>query len=226
MSDQEPGLRLRNLVSSQKWIKLADLGDNGGRTAPSAALVSILHINLIDRDSCPMIHSRADAFNLLAKLGAPTRLITHLQLVGEAAQMLMEAYTALGMRFDANWIELGVAVHDAGKILHSDELNGPGSMHEAAGEALLIRNGVQPESAKCCVSHAKWHEPEVSFEERSVALADKLWKGKREAGLELLIVDEIASKLGISRWDVFANMDSVFEAIAAGATERLERSVV
>jgi len=44
----------------------------------------------------------------------------------------------------------------------------------------------------------------VSFEERSVALADKLWKGKRESKLELLVIDEAALKLAKGRWELFA----------------------
>jgi hypothetical protein len=66
--------------------------------------------------------------------------------------------------------------------------------------------------------------PEVSLEERTVALADKLWKGKREAELELLIIDEVAARLGISRWDIFERLDSSFEEIASGGAERLQGS--
>lgn len=89
---------------------------------------------------------------------------------------------------------------------------------------LLLANGVQPEVAQCCISHAAWKSDGVSFEERPVALADKLWKGKREADLELAVIDEIAHRLGCDRWDVFAQMDSVFEEIAVSGSERLQRS--
>lgn len=171
-----------------------------------------------------MLKNRTDAYRLLKELGANDRLVLHVQLVGEAADRLIQAYTGLGLKFDAQRIELGVSIHDAGKILHPGELDGPGSMHEPAGEKLLLANGVQPAVAKCCVSHAAWQEPGVSFEERSVALADKLWKGKREEVLELLVVDDVAAQLGVDRWDVFTELDSVFEEIAAGGTERLERS--
>jgi hypothetical protein len=41
-----------------------------------------------------------------------------LQLVGEAADALVAAYQALGLAFDLRRIELGVAVHDAGKIAY------------------------------------------------------------------------------------------------------------
>ena len=89
----------------------------------------------------------------------------------------------------------------------------------------MLKHSVQPEVAKCCVSHAAWHGPGVTFEERTVALADKLWKGKRDADLELVIIDEAAIRLGVGRWDVFARLDLAFEGIAASGDERLRRSL-
>jgi hypothetical protein len=171
-----------------------------------------------------MLNNREDAYRLLMQLGAPSRLIVHLQLVSEAADQLIHAYEAIGLDFDSKLIELGVAVHDAGKIEYRTELESPGSLHEAAGEKLLLVNGVQADVAHCCISHAAWNQPGVSFEEKTIALADKLWKGKREPDLELMVIDEIALRLGRARWDVFPDLDMVFERIAAGGTERLERS--
>lgn len=171
-----------------------------------------------------MLNDRHDAYGLLNELGAPERLLIHVQLVAEAADLLMQAYAGFGIDFDAQLIELGVAVHDAGKIQHPEELDAAGSRHEPAGEALMLAHGVPPHVARCCVSHAAWERPGVSFEERSVALADKLWKGKRVPELEMLVVDSVAVQLGITRWDVFAELDSVFEGIAAGAEDRLARS--
>lgn len=171
-----------------------------------------------------MLTNRTDAYRLLRRLGANDRLICHVQLVGEAADALIKAYRALGLACDVQWIELGAAIHDAGKILHPAELDGPGAQHEPAGMALMLEHGVQPHVARCCVSHAAWQDEANSFEERSVALADKLWKGKREAPLELLVIDHAAALLQADRWDVFAQLDSVFEDIAAGASDRLERS--
>lgn len=172
-----------------------------------------------------MLRDRSDAYRLLSELGAPERLLVHVRLVGEAAELLMQEYIELGVKFDARLIELGVAVHDAGKITYPDELSASGSLHEPAGEALLLAHGVQPEVARCCVSLARWQDADVSFEERSVALADKLWKGKRVEALELCIIDEVATRLRVSRWHVFAQLDAVFEGIAAGGTERLGRSL-
>ena len=171
-----------------------------------------------------MLHDRNDAYRLLRELGAPGRLLLHVQLVGVAADRLVREYVALGVEFDARMIELGVALHDAGKIDHPGELDGPGSLHEPAGKALMLAHGVPAELAEYCVSHAAWHERGVSFEELSVALADKLWKGKRLALLEFRVIDEIAARLSVTRWDVFLRLDTVFEEVAAGADERLQRS--
>jgi hypothetical protein len=97
-------------------------------------------------------------------------------------------------------------------------------MHEQAGELLLLAHGVQPEVARICASHGIWDSLHVSFEERVVALADKLWKGKREAALEPSVIDEIAARLGRSRWDIFEQLDSAFEQIAEAGTKRLQES--
>jgi hypothetical protein len=69
------------------------------------------------------------------------------------------------------------------------------------------------------------HLAETSFEERTVSLADKLWKGKRDDALEMSVIDEIAAKLGNSRWGVFERLDTAFEKIAAGGAERVRRSM-
>lgn len=139
---------------------------------------------------------------------------------------MIDEYSSLGLKFDARLIMLGAAIHDAGKINHPGELEAPGSMHEPAGEALLLAHGVKPEVARCCVTHAKWDDVGVSFEEQSIALADKLWKGKREERLELAVIDGVAARLNLGRWDMFTQLDGLFEEIAAEGLRRLERSRV
>jgi hypothetical protein len=171
-----------------------------------------------------VITSVSDALLLVERLGAPRRLLIHLRLVVEASEQLIRGYQELGVPFEPEQIALGAAVHDAGKLLFQEELDGPGSRHEEAGEALLLKHSVQPHIARCCVTHAAWHVSGVSFEERSVALADKLWKGKRESELELLVIDEAALKLAKGRWELFPQLDSLFESIANGGLDRLARS--
>jgi hypothetical protein len=172
-----------------------------------------------------MLKDRNEAYELLKALGAPDRLIHHAELVSEASDRILMALRSLGVTCDAGLVELGAVLHDAGKIVHRQELSEPGSSHEDAGEILLLSHGVQPEVAQCCSSHGSWNSTDVRFEDRIVALADKLWKGKREAALELAVIDEAAARLGLSRWDVFTQLDSKFEDIAADGPERLQRTV-
>jgi hypothetical protein len=164
------------------------------------------------------------ARELLARLGAPKRLLQHGVLVGEAADLLLESLQRLGVTVDAHFVRVGAVLHDAGKILYADELAQPGHAHEPAGEQLLLREGVEPSVAHCCVSHARWADANVSFEELLVALADKLWKGKREPALEKKVIDAAAAKLGREFWDVFVELDTCFEGIASDGTARLARS--
>jgi putative nucleotidyltransferase with HDIG domain len=171
-----------------------------------------------------MLKDRNDALFLLNELGATPRLVHHSQTVGHAADAVMGRLKSLGIICDARLIEMGAILHDAGKIQQPQELSQPGTLHEKAGEALLLSQGVQPEVARFCVSHAQWNLPGISLEERVVALADKLWKGKREPDLELDVIDEVAARLGGSRWDVFEALDNTFENIAASGAERLELS--
>jgi hypothetical protein len=172
-----------------------------------------------------MLKNRDDAFQLLHDLGAPDRLVRHAQLVLQSADELISEFRSLGVTFDERTVEVGAILHDAGKICHPQELASPGNLHESAGEALLLTHGVQPEVARICASHGSEHVTATSFEERIVSLADKLWKGKRDDELELSVIDEIATKLGNSRWDIFEGLDSAFERIAAGGTERVQRSM-
>jgi hypothetical protein len=120
------------------------------------------------------LDSVREARELLSKLGAPKRLLQHGVLVGEAADLLLESMQRMGVPVDAHFVRLGAVLHDAGKILHADELAQPGHAHEPAGEQVLLREGVAPSMARCCVSHALWADTNVSFEELLVALADKL----------------------------------------------------
>lgn len=172
-----------------------------------------------------MIKSKDDAYDLLRSLSAPEHLLTHVSLVGEAADMLIEKFAELNLNIDFEFIRIGVAIHDTGKIVHTSEMTGPGSKHEPEGLRILISEGVSEAIARCCMSHAQWSEMECSLEELIIALSDKLWKGKRVEQLELLVIDRIASKLNKERWDIFQDLDSHFELIAIGGDDRLNRSV-
>ena len=136
-----------------------------------------------------MLKSTDDAYALLTRLGASDRLLLHLKLVGEAGEEILECLRRLNVPVNENLVRLGIAVHDAGKVLHPNEISGPGNAHEASGQKLMLEHGVQPEVARCCISHAQYDAVDVGIEELLVALADKLWKGKRDGTLEGLVID-------------------------------------
>jgi hypothetical protein len=145
-------------------------------------------------------------------------------LVAEAADLLITKLQQLRVPFDQTFVHLGVAFHDAGKILHPDELVGKGNNHEADGEKLLISNGINPNLARCCRSHGQWQTMECSLEELLVALADNLWKGKRNTQLEDIVIKRLAIQCKKDYWELFLEMDLCFEIIAIEGDSRLLRS--
>jgi hypothetical protein len=166
------------------------------------------------------------AAELCRKLDAPERLVAHLTLVHDVAVLLVE-----GLRVPNRWpylavdeqaVYFGAATHDIGKIVHRAELSEPGHKHEQAGRELLERNGVSKELARFAVTHASWKTSPVSgLEDLLVALADSCWKGKREEFLEKRVCDALAKQLRSERWKVFDKLDTLIEALAADADERL-----
>lgn len=172
-----------------------------------------------------MLNSRKDAYDILDSIEAPEHLKTHVKLVGEAADLLIEKFEELELKLDFEFIRTGVAIHDIGKVVHLNEMSGPGSEHEPEGEKILLEKGVSPKLARVCMSHARWNEMACSIEELIIALSDKLWKGKRVETLEMQVIDRIADILTLERWDVFPDLDLKFEEIASGGHERLQRSV-
>ncbi len=105
-----------------------------------------------------------------------------------------------------------------------EELDQPGARHEPDGESLLLSHGVTPDVSRICLSHARWETMQVTLEELLVPLADKLWKGVRKPNLEERVIDLVAASVGKSRLDVFVDLDTCFEVIAADGADRLERS--
>lgn len=173
------------------------------------------------------LETGADALALLTDLQVAPRLQRHHELVLEAAIMLTDNLARrLGARFNAGEVQIGAALHDVGKHLHPAELSGPGHAHEQAGRSLLLERGVPEHLARFCVTHASWDQPTLALEDLLVALADKLWKGKRVVELEARVVQHLAHQLDQARWRVFELADAVFEGVADGADERLRRSAI
>jgi hypothetical protein len=165
-------------------------------------------------------------YQFLQELDASAHLILHVQLVGEAAELLIVKLQSLQIQFNENLVRLGVAFHDVGKILHPEELQVKGNRHEAAGEKLLLDRGVDPKLARCCRSHGQWQTLDCSLEELLVALADKLWKGQRVRPLEELVLNRLVALSDRDYWELFLEMDACFETIAGGGVDRLLRSQI
>jgi HD superfamily phosphodiesterase len=166
------------------------------------------------------------ARDLLVSLGAPPSLLTHVLLVGEAAELLLAELRRLGIAHDGGFVRTAVVFHDAGKILHPGELHRGGGAHEPAGEKLLRQHGVDQALARYCLSHARWAQMPCSLEELLVALADALWRGQRDAALEKHVVEAAGARCGRGFWDLFVSLDNCFESIAADGVARLQRSTV
>jgi len=118
-------------------------------------------------------------------------------------------------------VRYGAASHDIGKVIHVDELVGPGSRHEAAGRTLLIAHGVPQQLARFAGTHASWTAPDTTIDDHMVSLADKIWKAKRVSDLEDLITAELVRTCRIERWQAFADLDDILNHVAAGADQRL-----
>jgi putative nucleotidyltransferase with HDIG domain len=160
---------------------------------------------------------------LLAACHAPPRLKAHLTLVHDAAQSLTEEILAEwpDVRANKEAVLFGAATHDIGKVVHPDELQGPGHAHEEAGVQLLLQCGVTENLARFARTHGQWKDQEVDIEDLLVALADKVWKGKRDDTLEQRIADHIAARSGEEVWKVWLRMDELLCKLAASADERL-----
>lgn len=193
-----------------------------GGTAPT---LEPSHIPLLPHYDCSLlVYDAASALALLERLGAPPRLVRHHELVVEAARELVAGLRPFASSFDATLVLIGAALHDAGKILHPEEVTAPGHHHELAGRELLVEHGLG-DLARFCISHARWDDDGLPLEDLLVALADKLWKGKRVPALEQRVVDRLSNPSSSPSWEVFTLADEVFERIAARGDERLARSV-
>ncbi|MEN0060999.1 MAG: HD domain-containing protein [Myxococcota bacterium] len=166
-----------------------------------------------------------EALALLVELGAVPHLVQHHRLVVEAATELCDGLSAVGLgRFDRTEVLVGASLHDVGKTLHPAEMHGGGCEHEHDGHRLLLENGVPERFARHAWLHAAWTE-QKELEPILVALADKLWKGKRVAGLEERTARLLADHSDQDFWRVWSEVDPVFEGVASTGDERLLRSV-
>jgi hypothetical protein len=160
---------------------------------------------------------------LLEEVQAPPRLAAHLRLVHDVACQLADWADTRhpGLGYDRDAMLFGAATHDIGKAVFPAEITGPGSAHEEAGRRLLLSRGISPALARFATTHASWGSPGVAVEDLMVSVADKAWKNKRVPGLEDLLVARLAQASGQDTWQVFADLDTLLQAIGDGADDRL-----
>ncbi|MGW0581299.1 HD domain-containing protein [Streptomyces sp. NPDC002920] len=187
------------------------------------AVFDTLSIALAETSDPPLLPLPADVAALLAEVGAPPRLVAHLRAVHDVAAQLLEwlGRHCPGLTVDRAAVLFGAATHDIGKVLHTGELSGPGARHEEAGRELLLARGVPPELARFAGGHASWDGPGVGVEDLLVSLADKVWKNKRVADLEDLVVAELSRASARPAWQEFLALDEFLTAVGDHADRRL-----
>ncbi|MFI9507912.1 HD domain-containing protein [Nocardia sp. NPDC052566] len=183
----------------------------------------VLEHALTDRSETPLRLLPDRAAAIIRALDAPPRLAAHLRAVHDVACQLVDWLTKNygTVRFDADSVLFGAAIHDIGKVRHPAELSGPGSAHEPDGYKLLLDHGVPENAARFARTHAAWNEPTIDIEDLLVSLADKIWKAKRVPELEQLIVRRLATASGQQPWQVFMTLDEELDRIASDADQRL-----
>jgi putative nucleotidyltransferase with HDIG domain len=165
-----------------------------------------------------------EAAALLETLGASPRLVAHLTLVHDVACTLIASFEMAwpSLSYDRDAVRLGAAIHDIGKIVHPEELAAPGHLHESAGEALLQAQGWPKEVARFARTHHQWGaETTPHLENCIVALADTLWRGRRDASLETAFCAAVAQQTREPAWQVFLALDEIASRVSAEADLRL-----
>jgi putative nucleotidyltransferase with HDIG domain len=165
-----------------------------------------------------------DVLRLLTSLNASPRLVAHLTLVYTTAVALVTAVDASWptLVYDRQAVLFGAATHDIGKTQHPNELSQAGHEHESAGEALLHERGYPAALARFARTHGQWLVvADAQLEDLLVALADALWRGKRDERLETQVCRHIAEQTGQPIWQVFATLDDIATEISTDADARL-----
>ncbi|MEU8712030.1 HD domain-containing protein [Streptomyces sp. NPDC048663] len=165
----------------------------------------------------------SEVSELLRLLDAPPRLAAHPRAVHDVAVGLVDWVRdrCPELAVDRDGVLFGAATHDVGKILHPEELTGPGSAHEDAGRDLLLSHGFAPARARFAATHADWDSPAVTVEDLLVSTADKVWKDKRVAGLEDRLVAALADAGRRAPWEEYLALDDLLTRLGADAAARL-----
>lgn len=161
--------------------------------------------------------------DLLEKYQAPVILKRHLTLVYNTSIEICSQFAKewANLSFDKQEILFGAATHDIGKVIETNELSQKGNNHEQAGYELLLKHGLPEKLARFAKTHGNWEDESLEMEDLMVALADKIWKGKRVEALEEKLTKEISIRTNTDYWEVYTKLDAIISKIALGADERL-----
>lgn len=85
----------------------------------------------------------------------------------------------------------------------------------------LRENGIPDALSRFAETHACRNTAEMSAEDLLVALANTIWKGKRNDDLEQALTSLVSRGTGEETWAIWLRLDDVLTAIAASADERL-----
>ena len=98
----------------------------------------------------------------------------------------------------------------------------PGHYHETVGAGVLLDSGFPERLARFARTHGQWQQDEgAEMEDLLVALADALWKGRRDEELEERCCHVIARQCHLDPWRVSLRFYEMTEDLAEGADERL-----
>jgi hypothetical protein len=161
--------------------------------------------------------------DLLFKIEAPARLRAHLCLVHDVACQLTDQISVAWpeLVIDADAIHLGAATHDIGKVIHPRELSEPGHAHEDAGRRLLLKHGWSEQSVRFTVTHGCKLNADDPVKDLLVAIADNVWRGRRDEALEKALVVRVATLCKQEPWQVWLVLDDMLTNLAEPAAERL-----
>lgn len=154
--------------------------------------------------------------DLLEKYQAPVLLKRHLTLVYNTSIEICAQFAKewANLVFDKQEILFGAATHDIGKVIEINELSQKGNKHEQIGCELLLENGFPENLARFAKTHGNWEDENLEMEDLMVALADKIWKGKRVEALEERLTKEISMRTNTDYWEVYTKLDVIISKIA------------
>ncbi len=165
-----------------------------------------------------------EALCLFGAWCASPRLIAHLYLVHDVASQLTAALRRSFPKvlIDVETVRFGAVIHDLGKAMHPSELTAPGKLHEVAGEARLLEEGIPVSRARFARTHGlPADSPGLELEDLVVMTADKIWKGRRLDTLEERLTETLSAAAECEFWSAWPVVSALLDSLAEGSDARL-----